>query len=249
MLSSFYTISSAVVSRQHEIDTIGNNLINSQTPGYQAERVILGAFEQEVLKQQSSKSNIVSTANFATATVVSEIATLTGSGLLKQTGRQFDCALNCNGYFNIQGNDGITYLTRNGQFDVDDEGYLCLPGAGRVLGAKGEIKIDNLDFYADVNGNLYNSKGNLIDELLIMRIEDNQVVQKSANGMIVRPENAQRALSNEISLMQGCVELSNVDYNQEMALLIESQRAFQTCSSALQIIDGINRKSVQIASV
>ena len=39
------------------------------------------------------------------------------------------------------------------------------------------------------------------------------------------------------------VELSNVDMNQELSTLVEVQRAFQSCSTALQTIDALNRKA------
>ena len=50
--------------------------------------------------------------------------------------------------------------------------------------------------------------------------------------------------------MQGWTERSNVDLNREYTLAIEAQRAFQACSSALQIVDKINQKAAQqIASL
>ena len=62
------------------------------------------------------------------------------------------------------------------------------------------------------------------------------------------------ALNEQINdrtiLVQGWTERSNVDLNREYTLAIEAQRAFQACSSALQIVDKINQKAAQqIASL
>ena len=38
MLTGFYTIASGLLTRQRELDVLGSNLVNSQTPGYRASR-------------------------------------------------------------------------------------------------------------------------------------------------------------------------------------------------------------------
>ena len=55
---------------------------------------------------------------------------------------------------------------------------------------------------------------------------------------------------NAARLVQGSLGLSNVNMEQELTGLLAPQRAFQSCSSALQIIDGMDRKAAsQIASI
>ena len=46
-------------------------------------------------------------------------------------------------------------------------------------------------------------------------------------------------------MVQGYLERNNIDLNQEYAMVMEAQRAFQSCSTALQIIDRIDQKAAQ----
>ena len=49
---------------------------------------------------------------------------------------------------------------------------------------------------------------------------------------------------------QGALERSNVDFNREMTLAMETQRTFQSCSAALKTIDQMNQKTAsQISSI
>ena len=59
MLSGYYTIASGILANQRNIDTIGNNLVNIQTPGYRGERVINSSFEMELMTRRESTGNEV----------------------------------------------------------------------------------------------------------------------------------------------------------------------------------------------
>ena len=61
---------------------------------------------------------------------------------------------------------------------------------------------------------------------------------------------ANQTVSEQTKIRQGWLESSNIDVNREYAMVMEAQRAFQACSSALQIIDQIDQKSAsEIASL
>jgi len=71
------------------------------------------------------------------------------------------------------------------------------------------------------------------------------------NGLY-RTENMDDNLEvgGETKRVQGWIERSNIDVNREYAMVMEAQRAFQACSTALKIIDDIDQKAAtQIASL
>lgn len=249
MHSGFYTIASGMITRQNELDVIANNLNNIRTPGYRAGRLVTSTFEMEVQKRIDGKGQQVlgDGISYPITIVTEEEARLDG-GLLETTGRELDFALNGNAYFNIQGEDGTTYLTRSGQFVLDDEGYLTLPNIGRVLGKNGPIKVGKDGLFIDETGNVFNKDGQNIAALQLTRPTDNTVLTKMGNGMFTAPQGVVNADNYQVA--QYTLEKSNVDMNQEMSNFIAAQRAFQSCSSALQIIDAVDRKAVtQIASI
>lgn len=250
MLSGYYTIASGMMTNQRQLDVIGNNLVNAQTPGYRADRLVVSSFEQELLTRREGSGDLtLGRGVAATSAVVGEVVPLFNSGMVQSTDRALDVAIDGDGFFNIQGTDGTTYLTRNGQFDIDQNGYLILPGVGRVLGQGGPLQVGE-NFTLQENGELYNSEGTQIGALRLSAAPENTPMIKLENGLFRLPDGAQAQNVNGSRLLQKQVERSNVDMNLEMTKLIEAQRAFQACSSALQVMDGINRKAAsQLAAL
>jgi len=249
MLSGYYTIASGILTRQREIDTIGNNLVNAQTPGYRSKRTVISAFEQELMTRKDAGSRTVIGGSGATATIVDDVVTNHESGSLTQTDRVFDAAISGEGFFTIAGANGALFLTRNGNFNMDAEGYLVLPNVGRVQGQNGAIRVGNADFEIDESGRIYGSNGAYIDTLRISVLPEGTLPAELENGAYAAPEGVQLQAAQGYSIIHKSLELSNVDYNRELTLLLEAQRTFQACSSALTIIDRINEKAHQIAQV
>lgn len=248
MHSGFYTIASGMLTRQRELDTIGNNLSNLQTPGYRSDRIVTSAFELGLLQQQEGGTERILSDGGSPVTIVGDSVTVMTGGDFQSTGRTLDIAIGGDGFFNVQGQDGTTYLTRNGQFTVDDQGYLTLAGMGRVLGQGGPLMVGSDQVSVDAAGNVYNAAGALVGTLSITRQADNTVLEKMDNGAFTAPQGAVNAQG--YTIYQGVLERSNVDMNQELTSFISAQRAFQTCSSALQIIDDLDQKAAsKIAAI
>ena len=248
MHSGFYTIASGMLTRQREIDTIGNNLANLQTPGYRSDRIVTSAFELGLLKQQEGGAERTLSEGGSPVTIVGDSVTVMTGGDFQSTGRTLDIAIGGDGFFNVQGQDGTTYLTRNGQFTVDAQGYLALAGMGRVLGQGGLLQVGSDQVTVDQAGNVYNAAGGLVGTLSITRQADNTVLEKMDNGAFTAPQGAVNAQG--YTIYQGILERSNVDMNQEMTNFISAHRAFQTCSSALKMVDELDQQAAtKIASI
>ena len=255
MFSGFYTIASGLLSRQREIDVLSNNLVNMQTPGYRASRVVIGGFEKELLTRQEAYSRELLNAGVGTpaAVVTGEVINYE-TGLIKQTGRANDVAINGSGFFTVQNEEGQTYLTRNGGFDVDAEGYLCIPGIGRVLGENGSLlQVGTSEFQVDVDGSIWGLTGEQAGQQLgaiqvLEPVNYDDMVQNEQG--LFETEGLQMQQPQNYNLVQGSLEQSNVNLSQELSYLIEAQRAYQSCSSAMQIVDQMNQKAVtQIAAL
>ncbi len=254
MLRGFYTAASGVLMQQRKINVLTNNIANAETPGYRASRVVSSTFEQELMTrlEGSNTEHIGSTAQIQ---VVSEVPTRFDPSSLEETGRPMDLALEGEGFFNVQaedadGNAGQTYLTRNGDFELDATGRLVLSGVGVVLGQKGAIQVGDSKFTVDADGSVYNSKGKYVDKLLVTIPPEDAKISQQANGLYTT-EDMQANLNTTSTLVrQGVLENSNIDLNREYTLVMEAQRALQASSSALQIIDGIDQKAAaQIAAL
>lgn len=249
MLGGFYTIASGMMVQQRKLEVQGNNLVNSQTPGFHAQRVVASSFADELATTRLEYRNTEEIGPTHPIAVVETVSTLMTSGDIRETERKMDVAINGMGYYRVDGNDG-TYLTRNGGFDVDEEGYLMIPELGRVQGEDGEIQVGDTAFTVLDDGTVFNSAGEEVGRLRTYTTPEGVEMTQYRNGIFGVPQGTELQEQEDAQFMQGYLEYSNVDQNREMTMLMEAQSSFVSCSTALQIIDQINQKAAQqIASL
>lgn len=247
MLSGFYKAAAGMLQQQRSINVLSNNMINARTPGFRTERVTSTTFESELMRRIED-GNTGALGTTSSTTIIDNVTTNFDASYLENTDRALDFAINGNGFFNIQGEDK-TFLTRNGSFDVDSEGYLILKGVGRVLGKNGALKVGSSNFKLEKDGTIYNADERKIGTLLITN-PDTTKLEKYANGMYAVTDNQDNQILRDANVLQNSTERSNVDLNRELTLIMEAQRSFQACSTLLKEIDQVNQKTVnQIASL
>ena len=49
MLRGFYTAASGILMQERTLNVLTNNMVNSQTPGFRASRVVSTTFDQEFM--------------------------------------------------------------------------------------------------------------------------------------------------------------------------------------------------------
>lgn len=251
MQRGFYTAASGILTQQRVLDVLTNNMANLRTPGYRAGRVVTNTFDQELLTRiEGRNSGYIGQGSIMRR--VDEVLTKFDPSTLQQTERPYDMALNGVGYFNIQTEDGQQYLTRYGSFDIDEQNQLVLPGQGLVMGENGPIVLTTSDFTVDSDGSIYDARGQLVDKLLLTVPPEDTLIERAENGLFYTEDMAANVVVDaaDIEVVQSRLETNNVDINQEYSLVMEAQRAFQSCSTALQIIDKIDQKAAsQIAAL
>lgn len=244
MLSGFYTAASGILTQQRNINVIGNNMTNSQTVGYRSQRVMQSTFEHNFLtRYENGKYTYIGEGD--PVTLIDEVETNFNYSSLKDTDSPFDLAIAGDGYFNIQGQTR-QYMTRNGNFNIDEEGYLVLEGVGRVLGESGTIQIGGSDFIVTQDGYVFNADNEYVDKLLITKVAEGSELKKYPNGMY----STDRAnIIDNPDVYQKTLERSNVDMNQEYTRLIEAQRTLQACATALSTVDTMNAKAATLSGI
>lgn len=237
MFSGFYTAASGMMMNQRRLNLISNNMANQSTPGYQAKHLAATTFEDELVRQQNGQKTQIG--GGTPISIVSEEAIDFTAGSYKDTNRPYDVAIKGAGYFSIQGEQGQC-LSRNGNFSLDGEGYLVLPGVGRVMGEQGPIQVGTGTFSVGEIGGVYDVNGNLIDRLQIVEPEDYGTLIQNPDGTYTAEGQVNQVYPET---QQGMLEQSNVNLQKEMTSAMEIQRAFQSCGKALSIIDQMNQKT------
>jgi flagellar hook-basal body protein len=126
------------MNHQVRMDVIGNNIANVNTIGYRGRRTTFEESFNQLVKGASrteSKAGGTNPMQVGLGVAVGSIDIMTGQGQLQNTGRLFDLAIEGNAFFGVSDGTG-TYYTRNGAFQLDNDGYIILPTNGMVLQGK-----------------------------------------------------------------------------------------------------------------
>ena len=156
MYQGFYNLTSGMLTQSRNLNVISNNMVNIQTAGYKSDTMVSTTFQEEMLYRTGAqyKENAQPLATTSKIKAADRTYTNYVQGSFEQTEGVFDFALSGSGFFCVQTADGERY-TRNGAFYVDQEGYLSLAEAGRVLSVDNQpILIANENFNVDARGNI-----------------------------------------------------------------------------------------------
>lgn len=246
MYRGFYISANGMINQQRIIDIISSNVANVHTAGYKADTSINTTFDERLILVRG-KNNRTGNITYRTQEVVR--ANLE-QGSFEYTGSRLDMAIRGNVYFNVQPysklyeDDGEVLLTRNGQFNLDEEGYLALGSAGRVIADDGNpIQIGTADFSVAEDGTITTEDGRQY-RLQLTYVDSNQDIEKKGDNMFVNLSGTNDIPPDEdYRIIQGAYERSNVDITEETIDVLAAQRLFEACSTALSTIDNINQKA------
>lgn len=259
MLRGFYTAASGMISQQRQQDALSNNLANVNTPGYKADQALMQSFPEMLLAEMGSKQGALGSkglpykrnvGSLSTGVYVQEMIPEFSQGSLRETGLDTDVALvhhelpdeNGSVFFMVQGADGTTGLTRNGNFTVDQEGYLVTNEGLYILDQAGNpIQTGGQEFVISPEGMINTVAGQTI--LGTTYIENAHQLEKLDNGLFAGVEGVIPP-NGSFTLQQGFLEESNVDLMQVMTQMMESFRMFETNQRVLKAYDQSMEKTV-----
>ncbi len=132
MPNSIFTAVSGLRVSQQELDVVGNNIANLNTPGFKNQRTNFADLLYQTLSPGSGGASSFSGTNpeqLGLGVAVKSIDSNFQQGGLQATGNPFDLAIQGNGFFVL--NDSFQNLyTRAGSFAVDGQNFLVDPGTG-----------------------------------------------------------------------------------------------------------------------
>lgn len=138
MMRSLYSGVSGLRTHQTRMDVIGNNIANVNTTAYKAKNITFS----DMLYQTTQSATGPNTANGTAGTNPRQIGlgvktgaintSITTEGATQSTGNPFDLKLTGEAFFVVS--DGKNqYFTRDGSFNVDAAGYLCMGSTGYIV--------------------------------------------------------------------------------------------------------------------
>lgn len=239
MFKGFYNLTSAMLTHQNNLNVIANNLVNISTAGYKQDRYVATTFDEVMFSRVGNKINTgpeIGQQSFIRA--ASDIYIDYTQGVPEETGMNLDFAINGEGFFAIQDPDGEVFYTRQGNFSLDEEGYLCLPGFGMVLNPQRQtIYLGTDKVEGDTQGILhYNVDGAAIGQLGVFTFADMDAVERNERGMFFDPNGDPEVLQAP-SLLNKYLERSNSDMVKQMTEMITFQRSLQSAAQVSGMYD------------
>jgi flagellar basal-body rod protein FlgF len=206
-----------------EMQTVANNIANVSTTGFRREGVVFSEFVQALEHDPS-----LSMANGNVRVTRLE------QGALTQTNGSFDFAIEGDGFFMVEGAEG-PLLTRAGSFTPSAEGELVTPDGLRLLDAGGApvfIPPDARQISLASDGTL-TADDRPLTQIGLFRPTDPTDLSHRDGVRFAAPGGTEPVLEDAV-ILQGFLEGSNVNAVQEIARMIEVQRAYELGQNFLQ---------------
>lgn len=238
-------------AQQTRMAVVSNNLANVNTTGFKKSRAVFEDLLYQTVTQvgAATSQNTQASSGLALGTGVRVVATekTYTQGNMNQTGNALDLAINGRGFFQVLLPDGTLGYTRAGDFQmnasgqlVTSSGYTLQPaitipqGAQSItIGADGTVSAQLAGQSTTTTvGTL--QLADFVNPAGLQARGENLLAESASSGTAQTGGPGSNGLG---SLMQGAVESSNVNVVEEMVNMIETQRAYEMNTKAIQTTD------------
>jgi len=226
-----FTAMTGAKSAMGQLATTSHNMANLQTPGF---REMLSSFRAVPVIGASADSRafVVDSTPGADWT----------PGTVTATGNPLDAALQNEGMFAVQRTDGQEAYTRAGKFHMDAQGFLVTSSGLNVLNEQGQsiqIPVGSQDVTIQANGTITATLPGQKFETSVTRLKlvnpAPHALERQADGLFSTTEDL--ASLDDIRLVPGSLEGSNVSAAQAMVQMIAQNRLFDLNIRLVQVAE------------
>jgi flagellar basal-body rod protein FlgG len=247
-------------AQQTQMDVISNNLANVSTTGFKRGNALFEDLIYQNLRQAggntTEQTELPTGLQLGLGVRTVATARTYTQGSLQQSSNSLDVAINGNGFFQIEMPDGTTAYTRDGSFHVNSQGQMVTSGGYRVLPGV-TVPADARSLTIGQDGVVSVVVGNTPAPRQIGTLElasfinpagldprgQNLFLETQASGNPITGAPGSEGLGQ---VMQGYLEGSNVNVVQELVTMIQTQRAYEMNSKAIQTSDQMLQRLGQL---
>jgi len=255
MNTALWAAKTGLDAQQTRMAVTSNNLANVATTGFKKGRAVFEDLLYQNVRQvgASTSQDTEAPTGLSLGTGVRVVATekLYTQGSLANTGNALDVAISGRGFFQVELPDGTTGYTRDGAFQLNAQGELVTASGYRLqpgitipdgtqsitIGTDGVVSALTAGQTAPVQvGSL--QLVDFVNNAGLQPRGENLLVESVASGP---PQTGTPGLNGLGSLVQGSLEGSNVNVVEELVNMIETQRAYEMNSRAVETSDQMLR--------
>jgi len=251
MLRGLWSAASGMAAQKLNIDVIANNLANVNTVGYKKSRSDFEDLMYQTVSQSGSTTatggQIPTGIHIGMGTMPVGVQKLFMQGDFKQTDNELDMAIEGKGFFRVLSNDEERY-TRAGNFKLDAGGNLVTPNGDR-LQPEMTIPSETVSIEIDKTGTVTvfdpQGQGSSLGVVELYAFSNPAGLTSMGHNLYQATDASGEAIAGTPgsegfgTIVQGFMEMSNVDVVQEMVSMIMAQRAYEINSKAIQTADNM----------
>jgi len=247
---SIFINATGMIAQQQNVDTISNNLANVNTTSYKRSRAEFQDLFYQTVRAPGAESAVGQTIpaglQYGRGVALTGISRDFTQGSITSTGNPFDIAIEGNGFFQVIQPDGEIGYTRDGSFEVNQDGDMVTTD-GFLLEPNITVPSDSVAVSIGIDGTVTAtlSDATVVDlgqiELALFvnpaglfAEGRNTYSETESSGPPIVTTPTQDGAGN---LRQAFLEGSNVEIVTEIVDLIVAQRAFEVNANALRTSD------------
>jgi flagellar basal body rod protein FlgG len=240
-----YQSASALSALERWQDSVAQNITSSQNTGYRKRTVNFSS-------QMAGELHTDPRGRFSHDTAMPMLFPKVTTGVNFMTGetqatrRELDVAIQGEGFFEVQMEDGTHAFTRSGEFRmradrtlVNSSGYEVLNDGGSpitFLPNSGNVTINR-------DGTIFQGETS-VGKLSVRRFADPSLLVPTAGGHFIAAAGVQGETVDKPELMQGYLEGSNVAPLREMVDLVLISRAYEANQKIITTVDQQMQKTL-----
>lgn len=251
MNSALWAAKTGLDAQQTQMTVVANNLANVNTTGFKKSRAVFEDLMYQNVRQvgASTSQDTQAPSGLSLGTGVRVVATekVYTQGNSSQTGNSLDVSIQGRGFFQVLLPDGTLSYTRDGSFQLDSQGQLVTSSGYAVqpsitipqsaqsitIGSDGTVSAQLAgESSATQVGTL--QLADFVNPAGLQPRGENLLLESAASGTA---QVSTPGLSGLGTLQQGAIESSNVNVVEEMVNMIETQRAYEMNTKAIQTTD------------
>jgi flagellar basal-body rod protein FlgG len=251
-MQALHTAATGMAAQELNVQVISNNIANLRTTGFKKQTVAFQDLIYEHVRRvgaQASDQGTILPVGVDIGGGVKTVGTPRSmtQGTLSQTGNDLDLAVSGEGFFKILMPDGTYQYTRDGTFQMDNQ--------GRVVTAQGNPVQPTITIPNNASGIAVNEQGQVsvtlpgsssntilgqigvtrfINKAGLQPVGSNQFTETTSSGA---PQDGTANSEGYGKITQGSLEQANVDVVSEMSDLIAAQRAYEMNAKVISAAD------------
>ncbi|SPP94326.1 flagellar basal-body rod protein FlgG [Bradyrhizobium vignae] len=251
-MQALHTAATGMAAQELNVQVISNNIANLRTTGFKKQSAAFQDLIYEHVRRvgaQASDQGTILPVGVDIGGGVKTVGTPRSmtQGTLSQTGNDLDLAISGEGFFKILMPDGTFQYTRDGTFQMDNQ--------GRVVTAQGNPVQPTITIPQNASGLTVNEQGQVsvtlpgsstssiigtinvtrfINKAGLQPVGSNQFTETPSSGP---PQDGTANTEGYGKITQGSLEQANVDVVSEMSDLIAAQRAYEMNAKVISAAD------------